>query len=1158
MSDNISAGNSLIFYTGKNYAGTAQSVSHGVTGVLAASTTSWSEQSVAMSGMQAFVSSTVNAGDASMVYLGHQEDLVTVSQTDLTLLYPSSDQFPLNYLGLDPAQAVMVWLDVDAAQAAPNAVASTALVGASPTTLTTLSLPGRPGLLGCVAKIGGSSVIANCAYGDYNTADGTVAWSGAGMLILEYTGGGISLIDGGGFPDGWTFSDPQLQGDGSWVVTLNGGVPASDTISTVTANPGSITDDGVSASVITAKVVDGTGQPASGVTVTWSTTLGNLSATSSVTGADGTATTTLTDSGTPGTATVTAAITGSSKTVGVTVTDSAAGYVLTGLTSDKGSIVNNGTDAATLTATVHDGSGNSVAGVTVYWSTTAGNLSAASSVTGSSGQATIKLTDSGTPGTATVTASLANGSRLTRTVTVEDKSTGYVVSALTSDKTSIINDGSDAATLTATVHDGSGKGVSGVTVNWSTTLGNLSAASSVTGSSGQATIKLTDSGTPGTATVTASLANGSQKTCAVTVEDKSASDVVSSLTSDKDSIVNNGTDAATLTATVHDGSGNSVAGVTVYWSTTAGNLSAASSVTGSSGQATIKLTDSGTPGTATVTASLANGSTLTRVITVEDKSATYVVSSLTSDKGSIVNDGTDAATLTATVHDGSGNGVSGVTVNWSTTTGNLSAASSVTDSSGQATTRLTDTGDTGTATVTASLANGSTLTRAVTVEDKSASDVVISLTSDKDSIVNNGTDAATLTATVHDGSGKGVSGVTVNWSTTLGNLSAASSVTGSSGQATIKLTDSGTPGTATVTASLANGSTLTRAVTVEDKSASDVVISLTSDKSSIVNNGTDAATLKATVHDGIGSGNPVAGVTVNWSTTLGSVGPQSSVTAANGTATTRLTDSGDSGTATVAASLANGSTLTRTVTVEDKSAGYVVSTLTSDKTSIINDGSDAATLTATVHDGSGNGVYGVTVTWSTTLGNLSAASSVTGSSGQATTRLTADQSGTASITARLDNDSHQEIAVEIMTAYVEGGEDFNECRYTELELGIPLRFMSGLEITLLSGEARIRPDGAFPELKMSFVTYNTTSLFTIPGPAQSLHFTWGSFASKLPVLTFYDENDNETGCIIGVKLDDESYSSHTYTMPAGGHYTYFTLYLPTDENSMILDNLVWY
>ncbi|MCP2006264.1 UNVERIFIED_ORG: hypothetical protein J2Y78_004918 [Buttiauxella agrestis ATCC 33320] len=323
MSDKISTGSSLIFYTGKNYAGTAKSVSHGITGVLAANTTSWNEQSVAMSAMQVFISSSVNTGDTSVVYLGHQEEMVTVSQSDLTLLYPSSDQFPLNYLGLDPVQAVVVWLEVDAAQAAPNAVASNALVGASPTTITTLSLPGRPGLLGCVAKIGGSSVIANCAYGDYNTADGTVAWEGTGTLILEYTGGSITLINDGGFPEGWTFSDPQLQGDGSWAVTLNGG-SASDTISTVAANPGSITDDGISASVITARVVDGHGQPAGGVTVSWSSSLGSVSPQSSETGADGTATTTLTDVDAPGMATVTVAITGSSETVDVTVADSAA------------------------------------------------------------------------------------------------------------------------------------------------------------------------------------------------------------------------------------------------------------------------------------------------------------------------------------------------------------------------------------------------------------------------------------------------------------------------------------------------------------------------------------------------------------------------------------------------------------------------------------------------------------------------------------------------------------------------------------------------------------------------------------------------------------------------------------------------------------------
>ncbi|MBF3314071.1 Ig-like domain-containing protein, partial [Leptospira borgpetersenii serovar Hardjo-bovis] len=110
------------------------------------------------------------------------------------------------------------------------------------------------------------------------------------------------------------------------------------TISSVTANPTSIVDDGVSSSTITATVVNGSGQPISGVPVNWTTTLGTLSVPSSVTGSDGTASTQLTDNGAPGTATVTATITGDSKFADVIVSESTAGYVISSLTSDKDSI----------------------------------------------------------------------------------------------------------------------------------------------------------------------------------------------------------------------------------------------------------------------------------------------------------------------------------------------------------------------------------------------------------------------------------------------------------------------------------------------------------------------------------------------------------------------------------------------------------------------------------------------------------------------------------------------------------------------------------------------------------------------------------------------------------------------------------------------------
>lgn len=419
MKISSTAGPSLIFYTGAHNAGSAHPVTHGQTGQLAASSASWTYRSVAMSGMQAFISSTVNTGDASVVYLGHQEDMVTVSQDDLTMLYPSSDQFPLNYLGLDPTLAVVVWLDVDAVQAAPNAVASFAQVGGSITSLTTLSLPGRRGVLG-FAGTNGNLVAATCPYGDYHASSGMVDWSGqSGVVVMQYTGGKVTLISVSGFPDGWMFSEPRLQGDGSWVVTLNAAVPASDTIASVTANPDSIVDDGISASVIAASVVGSDNLPAAGVTVHWGTTLGSVTPLSSVTGSDGKATTTLTDNGIPGMATVTASLdNGSQGNTSVTVTDSTAGHVIVMMTSDKNSIENDGVDVAQLTATVHDAQGNPAQGVPVYWRTSLGTLSHAEQDTNASGQSQAKLTDLGDTGTAEVTTLLDNGDYQTYLVTL--------------------------------------------------------------------------------------------------------------------------------------------------------------------------------------------------------------------------------------------------------------------------------------------------------------------------------------------------------------------------------------------------------------------------------------------------------------------------------------------------------------------------------------------------------------------------------------------------------------------------------------------------------------------------------------------------------------------------------------------------------------------
>ena len=324
MSIQDTASGSLIFYGGKNYSDGQTgniNVAHGDIGEIAAGSANWIYQSVAMSGMHAFAFSDVAPASSGEIYLHHIEDVISASIPDLTALYPSA-QFPLNYLGLDPTIATIVWLDIDTSQVAPNALASTSMVGGSITSITTLSLPGRIGALGFVAMIQGSSVVANCQYGDYDSASGTVSWAGTGTVVLEYINFAVSLISATGFPEEWTFSSPTMQSDGSWRIRLSGAVPTNNTISDLSADKTAIVNDGVDAATLVATVQNNSLQPVADVTVNWSTTIGQLSAASSVTNANGQATIVLTDSGDTGSAKVVAQLeSGFSRSLDIMVTE---------------------------------------------------------------------------------------------------------------------------------------------------------------------------------------------------------------------------------------------------------------------------------------------------------------------------------------------------------------------------------------------------------------------------------------------------------------------------------------------------------------------------------------------------------------------------------------------------------------------------------------------------------------------------------------------------------------------------------------------------------------------------------------------------------------------------------------------------------------------
>lgn len=147
----------------------------------------------------------------------------------------------------------------------------------------------------------------------------------------------------------------------------------------------------------------------------------------------------------------------------------------------------------------------------------------------------------------------------------------------------------------------------GTLVSFTTSLGKIEPAEART-NNGRVTVKLTADGRSGTATVTA-YSGGARQTLEVVIGAGAAERVL--VTANPTSVPALG-GTATITARVEDVSGNPLPGVPVAFTTTAGTLSAVSSVTGDSGLAVTSLS---TNAAATVTAT-AGGKSGTAAITV--------------------------------------------------------------------------------------------------------------------------------------------------------------------------------------------------------------------------------------------------------------------------------------------------------------------------------------------------------------------------------------------------------------------------------------------------------------------------------------------------------------------------------------------------------------
>jgi len=447
----------------------------------------------------------------------------------------------------------------------------------------------------------------------------------------------------------------------------------------------SIVADGSNAVAVQAAVANTEGDALIGVPVTFSATYGTLSSLTAYTNAYGVAEVMLTSGTAAGTAVVTASSGGFTDIVDVQFTSGAPAAVTVTATP---STVNPG-GASSLTARVVDGNGNAVVGetVTVDITTNAsgGSLSAISGTTNINGDVTVTYTSGSGTGNDIIRFRAASNNIL-GTVTVAVDASAQVVGslALSTGAASIIANGTSTVAVRAEVTDSEGTALSGVTVNFSATLGTLSAASAVTNASGIAEVTLTSGTAAGTASVTAS---ASGFTDIVDVQFTSGAPAAVTVTATPSTVNPGG--ASSLTARVVDGNGNAVVGetVTVDITTNAsgGSLSAISGTTNINGDVTVTYTSGSGTGNDIIRFRAASNNTAGTVTVTVDAGAQAALIKLSASPLAVRSDNSDSATITATVLDSKNAVVEGLTVQFEATGGQISASSAVTDAQGEAT-----------------------------------------------------------------------------------------------------------------------------------------------------------------------------------------------------------------------------------------------------------------------------------------------------------------------------------------------------------------------------------------------------------------------------------------------------------------------------------------
>lgn len=686
-----------------------------------------------------------------------------------------------------------------------------------------------------------------------------------------------------------------------------------------------------------------------------------------------------------------------------------------------------------------------------------------------------------------LTATLENGDSMQQTVTYVPNVANAEIT-LAASKDPVIADNNDLTTLTATVADTEGNAIANTEVTFTLpedVKANFTLSDGgkvITDAEGKA--KVTLKGTKaGAHTVTASMTGGKSEQLVVNfIADTLTAQVNLNVT--EDNFIANNVGMTRLQATVTDGNGNPLANEAVTFTLPA-DVSASftlgqggSAITDINGKAEVTL--SGTKsGTYPVTVSVNNyGVSDTKQVTLIADAGTAKLASLTSVYSFVVST-TEGATMTASVTDANGNPVEGIKVNFRGTSVTLSSTSVETDDRGFAEILVTST-EVGLKTVSASLADKPTevISRLLNASADVNSATITSLEIPEGQVMV-AQDVA-VKAHVNDQFGNPVAHQTVTFSAEPSSqmiISQNTVSTNTQGVAEVTMTPERN-GSYMVKASLPNGASLEKQLEAIDEK-----LTLTASSPLIGVYAPTGATLTATLTSA--NGTPVEGQVINFSVT-----PEGATlsggkvrTNSSGQAPVVLT-SNKVGTYTVTASFHNGVTIQTqtTVKVTGNSSTAHVASFIADPSTIAATNTDLSTLKATVEDGSGNLIEGLTVYFALKSGSatLTSLTAVTDQNGIATTSVKGAMTGSVTVSAVTTAGGMQTVDITLVAGPADTSQSVLKSNRSSLkgdytdsaELRLVLHDISGNPIKVSEGMEFVQSGTNVPYIKISAIDYS--------------------------------------------------------------------------------------